>query len=180
MKNFLLGVFFLFVVGLSAASSQTQEDFGFVFKPFSVGSGMEINQNARHIMVPEIVLSLDYEITPIVTIGLKVGMTEWADTEEHETISVMEGVFIGRYYLYPFLFGAGKKKPIPIQIRPYIQTGLGMSYSREIDYTVLDYLGEAAIGGRFHFSGWFADLGVRYGYPFHYGVNLILGHSFLP
>jgi hypothetical protein len=81
----------------------------------------------------------------------------------------MEAVFYERFYVYDFGW-----------IRPFIQTGLGLSIDREEEYKVNDFLGEVAIGARAHWTGWFMEMSVRYGYPFRFAGGLAFGHSFLP
>jgi hypothetical protein len=81
----------------------------------------------------------------------------------------MEGALFGRFYVYDFGW-----------IRPYLQTGVGISMVRELDYEYTDILGEFATGARAHWKGWFMDLMYRYGYPFRMAVGLSIGHSFIP
>jgi hypothetical protein len=140
-----------------------------IHKPFSVGTGMEINQNVRVGVVPALFICIDYEINRILDFGVRGSMTYFNSAPADALISAQEGVFFTRFYVYDFGW-----------IRPYVHTGVGVSSAREQDYVVEDVLGEAACGIRAHWRGWFADLSFRFGYPFRMGAGLLLGHSFLP
>ncbi|MDR1626625.1 MAG: hypothetical protein LBT33_08795 [Spirochaetia bacterium] len=138
-------------------------------KPFSVGAGMELTQNTRSGLVPEVFAGIDYDIDRMLAFGVRGGMTYGSKEPADSQVSVMEGVVFSRLYVYDFRW-----------IRPYAQVGLGASTIREVDYEVTDVLGEGAVGARAHFLGWFADIGVRWGYPFRAGFGIEVGHSFLP
>jgi hypothetical protein len=138
-------------------------------KPFSVGAGMELSQNARSGLVPEVFACIDYDIDRMLAFGVRGGMTYGSKEPADAAVSVMEGVFFSRFYVYDFTW-----------MRPYAQVGLGAATIREVDYEVTDVLGEGAVGLRAHFLGWFADLGFRWGYPFRTAFGIEIGHSFLP
>jgi hypothetical protein len=138
-------------------------------KPFSVGVGTELTQNARKGLVPEVFAAIDYDFDRFLAFGVRGGMTYGADEPKDSLISVMEGVFFSRFYVYDFGW-----------VRPYTQVGFGVSSAREVDFEVLDVLGEGAVGGRAHFLGWFADISFRWGYPFRTAFGIEVGHSFLP
>jgi hypothetical protein len=140
-----------------------------VHKPFSVAAGMEVSQNDRIHFLPELFVASDYELSRYFGLGLRGGMTFGSSEPTDRIVSVMEGVFYGRFYVYDFGW-----------IRPYVQAGIGISLDREQDFEYTDVLGEAAAGVRAHYTGWFLDAGVRYGYPFRAGFGMSLGHSFLP
>ena len=183
MKRFVLtAVFFL----LAASFGFAQSGGGFfsrfwstfktnlfapqeIHKPFSVAGGMEITQNDRDKLLPEVFVLADYELTREFGFGLKAGLTFASRQPIDRLVTVMEGELYGRFYVYDFGW-----------IRPFVQAGLGISVDREEDYTYNDILGEATVGARAHYLGWFAEASFRYGYPFRLAFGLGIGHSFLP
>jgi hypothetical protein len=140
-----------------------------IHKPFSVAGGIEMTQNEREGMLPELFVISDYEITPFFGLGLRGGMTFGSKRPDDRLVSVMEGVVFGRFYVHDFGW-----------IKPYVQTGIGISLDQEMEYEYTDVLGEAALGARAHWKGWFMDAGFRVGYPFRTAFGLSFGHSFLP
>lgn len=138
-------------------------------KPFAVMVGIEISQNDRVNMLPEVYAASDYEFTRYFGIGVRGGITFGSREPDYSLVAVMEGVFYGRFYLYDFNW-----------IRPYLQTGIGISLDREQEYEYTDTLGEFAVGTRAQWKGWFLDLAFRYGYPFRIAYGMSLGRSFLP
>jgi hypothetical protein len=140
-----------------------------VHKPFSVMAGIEYTQNDREQILPEMVVASDYEITPYIGIGIRGGITFGSKEPEDRLVTVMEGVVYGRFYLYDFGF-----------IKPFLQTGLGISLDREQEYEYTDVLGEVATGVRMHWKGWYVENIFRYGYPLRWACGMSLGHSFLP
>jgi hypothetical protein len=140
-----------------------------VHKPFSVAGGMELAQNDRTGMLPEIFVMSDYELSRHFGFGLRGGLTFASNKPSDQMVSVMEGSIYGRFYVYDFGW-----------IRPFVQTGLGVSLNREQDYEVYDVLGEAGAGVRAHWKGWFLEPSFRVGYPFRMAFGMAVGHSFLP
>jgi hypothetical protein len=170
MKYVLMCV--IFTAGLFPVFSQTPAGYlasGEIHKPFSVGAGIEMNQNVRVGVVPALFICIDYEIDRLLDFGVRGSMTYFNSAPADALITAQEGIFFARFYVYDFGW-----------IRPYMHTGLGVSSAREQDYVVEDVLGEAAFGTRAHWRGWFADLSFRFGYPFKVGIGLLFGHSFLP
>jgi hypothetical protein len=140
-----------------------------IHKPFSVAGGIEMTQNEREGLLPELFVISDYELTPSFGLGLRGGMTFGSKRPDDRLVSVMEGVFFGRFYVCDFGW-----------IKPYVQTGVGISIDQEMEYEYMDVLGEFALGVRAHWKGWFMDAGFRGGYPFRTAFGLSFGHSFLP
>jgi hypothetical protein len=140
-----------------------------IHKPFSVAGGVEMTQNDREKLLPELYIMTDYEFSRYLGFGVRGGLTFGSDQPIDKLVTVMEAVFYERFYVYDFGW-----------IRPFVQTGLGLSIDREEEYEVTDFLGEAAIGARAHWTGWFMEMSVRYGYPFRFAGGLAIGHSFLP
>jgi hypothetical protein len=140
-----------------------------IHKPFAVAAGVEATQNDRNKILPELYLLSDYELSREFGFGLRVGLTFASSQPIDRLVTVMEGVIYGRFYVYDFVW-----------IRPFVQVGLGISIDREEEYTYRDKLGEAALGARAHYKGWFAEASFRYGYPFRMAFGLGIGHSFLP
>jgi hypothetical protein len=140
-----------------------------IHKPFSVAAGIEASQNDRLNLLPELFVASDYELSRYFGLGVRGGITFGSGEPTDRIVSVMEGAFYGRFYLYDFGW-----------IRPYVQTGLGISIDREQEYEYTDILGEFAAGIRAHYTGWFLDANARYGYPFRIAFGVSLGHSFLP
>ncbi|MDR1105543.1 MAG: hypothetical protein LBL44_04230 [Treponema sp.] len=140
-----------------------------VHKPFSVAGGIELTQNDRTSMLPEIFVMSDYELSRYFGFGLRGGLTFSSNKPEDQLVSVMEGSLYGRFYVYDFGW-----------IRPFVQTGLGVSVNREQDYEVYDVLGEVSMGARAHWKGWFLEPSFRVGYPFRLAFGMAVGHSFLP
>ncbi|MDR1390430.1 MAG: hypothetical protein LBJ31_10705 [Treponema sp.] len=138
-------------------------------RPFSVGAGLELTQNDREDMLPEIIIYSDYELSRYFGMGVRGGLTFASRQPTDRLVSVMEGVFYQRAYLYDFGW-----------IRPFVHTGIGVSVAREEEYKYTDFLGEAALGLRAHYKGWFAEMIFRYGYPFRFAVGLSVGHSYIP
>ena len=173
----------LFAGGAALAGAQEKDNFflrfwnGFkeglftpqIHKPFAVYGGIELTNNDRIRMVPEIFVASDYELSRYFGFGVRGGLTFGSPEPEDRLVSVMDGAVYGRFYVYNFGW-----------IRPYVQTGIGMSMDREMEYDYTDVLGEFAAGARAHWKGWFMDAGLRYGYPFRMAFGLSLGHSFLP
>jgi hypothetical protein len=140
-----------------------------IHKPFAVSAGMEATKNERVNMLPELFIASDYELTRYFGIGVRGGLTFGSQQPEDSLVTVMEGVIFARCYVYDFGW-----------IRPYVQTGIGISLDREMEYEYTDVLGEFSTGARAHWKGWFMDAAFRYGYPFHLAFGLSVGHSFLP
>jgi hypothetical protein len=140
-----------------------------VHKPFSVMGGVEFTQNDRVKMLPEMYVASDYELSRYFGLGLRGGLTFGSSQPTDRLVTVMEGVLYGRFYVYDFGW-----------IRPFVQTGLGISIDRELEFEYTDVLGEFALGARAHWTGWFLETSFRYGYPFRMAAGLGLGHSFLP
>jgi hypothetical protein len=140
-----------------------------IHKPFSVSGGIELTQNDRKDLLPEFFATADYELSRYFGFGARAGLTFASNQPIDKMVTVMEGVGFARFYLYDFGW-----------IRPYLQTGLGLSIDREQDYEYTDILGEAALGARAHWTGWFLEANFRYGYPFRFAFGLSFGHSFLP
>jgi hypothetical protein len=140
-----------------------------IHKPFSVAGGIELTQNDRTGLLPELFVMSDYELTRYFGVGLRGGLTFGSTQPEDRLVSVMEGVLFGRFYVYDFGW-----------IKPFVQTGLGLSIIREQEYEYTDILGEAALGVRAHWKGWLTEASFRYGYPFRLAFGLSFGHSFLP
>jgi hypothetical protein len=140
-----------------------------IHKPFSVAAGIELAQNDRVHFLPELFVASDYELSRYFSMGIRGGITTDSGEPADRIVSVMEGAFYSRCYVYDFGW-----------IRPYVQAGIGMSIDREQEFEYTDILGEAAAGVRAHYTGWFADANVRYGYPFRVAFGISLGHSFLP
>jgi hypothetical protein len=140
-----------------------------IHKPFSVSGGIEMTQNDRINMLPEVFIAADYELSRYFGFGLRGGFTFGSKEPADSMVSVMEGVLFGRFYVHDFGW-----------IRPFVQTGLGISLERELEYEYTDVLGEVATGARMHWTGWFMETLVRYGYPFRMAFGVSVGHSFLP
>jgi hypothetical protein len=140
-----------------------------IHKPFSVAGGLELTQNERVNFLPEMYVMGDYELSRFFGFGVRGGLTFGSKQPEDRLVSVMEGVIFGRFYLYDFVW-----------IRPFVQTGIGVSIDREQGYEVYDPLGELALGARAHYTGWFLEASLRVGYPFRLSFGLAAGHSFLP
>jgi hypothetical protein len=140
-----------------------------IHKPFSVAGGIEITQNERDRILPEFFIISDYELTPYFGAGIRGGMTFGSQRPDDRLISVMEGVFFGRFYVYDFGW-----------IKPFIQTGVGISMDQEREFDYTDVRGEFALGARAHWKGWFMEAGFRCGYPFRTAFGMSFGHSFLP
>jgi hypothetical protein len=167
------------------SSAMTEEDPGFfkrfwnhftdvlftpqIHKPFSVAGGIEMTRNDRAKFLPELYLMTDYEFSRYLGFGIKGGISFGSNEPADKLVTVMEAVFYERFYVYDFGW-----------IRPFVQTGIGLSIDREQEYEVNDVLGEVAIGARAHWTGWFMEMSVRYGYPFLFAGGLAFGHSFLP
>jgi hypothetical protein len=140
-----------------------------IHKPFSVAGGLEMTQNDRVDFLPEMVVISDYELSPYFGLGVRGGITFGSKEPDHRLVSVMEGVFFGRFYVYDFGW-----------IKPFVQTGLGISLDQELAYKYTDILGEFALGARAHWKGWFMETAFRCGYPFRIAAGVTVGHSFLP
>jgi hypothetical protein len=140
-----------------------------IHKPFSVAAGIEAAQNDRVNLLPQIFIASDYELSRYFGLGVRGGLSFGSSEPTDRIVSVMEGAFYGRFYVYDFGW-----------IRPYVQTGIGISVDREQEFEYTDVLGEFGLGVRAHYTGWFLDTGFRYGYPFRIAFGLSLGHSFLP
>jgi hypothetical protein len=140
-----------------------------IHKPFSVAGGIEITQNDRVNFLPELTVTSDYELTPYFGVGLRGGMTFGSTEPEDRMVSVLEGAIFARCYVYDFGW-----------IKPFVQTGVGISIDQEMEYEYTDILGEFALGARAHWKGWFLDGAFRTGYPFRMAFGMSFGHSFLP
>jgi hypothetical protein len=140
-----------------------------IHKPFSVSGGYELTQNDRSSMLSEMYVMADYELSRNFGLGLRGGLSFGSSAPDHKLVTVMEGVFFMRLYIHDFGW-----------IKPFVQTGLGISIDREQEYEYNDVLGEAALGIRAHYKGWFMETGFRYGYPFRLAFGAGFGHSFLP
>ncbi|MDR2768221.1 MAG: hypothetical protein LBB82_07845 [Treponema sp.] len=138
-------------------------------RPFSVGFGAELTQNDREDLLPEIIIYSDYELSRYFGMGVRGGLTFASRQPFDRLVTVMEGVFYQRVYIYDFGW-----------IRPFVHTGIGISIDSEEEYKMNDVLGEAAIGLRAHYKGWFAEMAFRYGYPFRFAIGLSVGHSYIP
>jgi hypothetical protein len=140
-----------------------------VHKPFSVMGGIEYTGNDRDQMLPEVFVASDYELSRYVGLGVRGGITFGSQRPEDSLVSVMEGLIYSRFYVWDFGF-----------IRPFFQTGIGISLDREQEYEYTDVLGEFATGVRMHWKGWYIENAFRYGYPFRIAFGMSVGHSFLP
>jgi hypothetical protein len=140
-----------------------------IHKPFSVAGGIEMTQNDRVAFLPEIFVISDYELSPYFGIGVRGGLTFGSREPEDRLVSVMDGVVFGRFYVYDFGW-----------IKPFIQTGVGISIDQELEYKYTDISGEFAAGVRAHWKGWFLETAFRCGYPFRLACGMSVGHSFLP
>jgi hypothetical protein len=140
-----------------------------IHKPFSVSGTLELTQNDRLHLLPEISITADYELSRYFGFGLRAGLTFASNQPIDKLVTVMDAAVFGRFYVYDFGW-----------IRPYVETGLGISIDRELEYEYTDVLGEAGAGARAHWKGWFMEANFRYGYPFRFAFGLGVGHSFLP
>jgi hypothetical protein len=140
-----------------------------VHKPFSVGGGIEVTQNERSGVLPEISAVIDFEYSRYVALGVRGGLTVWSRQSTDSLVSSMDALGFARFYPYDFGW-----------IRPFVQAGVGISEIREVEYEVYDPIGEAALGARAHLTGWYLEAIFRYGYPFRFAGGLFFGHSFLP
>jgi hypothetical protein len=140
-----------------------------IHKPFSVMGGIEFTNNDRVAMLPELFVASDYEFSRYFGAGVRGGLTFGSSEPVDRLVSVMEGVFYGRFYVYDFGW-----------IRPFVHAGIGVSVDREQEFEYADVLGEFGTGVRAHWKGWFLEASFRYGYPFRTAGGLSLGHSFLP
>jgi hypothetical protein len=140
-----------------------------IHKPFSVAGGLDLTQNDRVNVLPELYVMGDYELSRFFGFGLRAGLTFGSSQPSDRLVSVMEGVIFGRFYVWDFGW-----------IRPFVHTGLGVSVNREQEYEVYDALGELGFGARAHWTGWFLEGSFRVGYPFRLSFGLAFGHSFLP
>ncbi|MDR2768859.1 MAG: hypothetical protein LBB82_11105 [Treponema sp.] len=166
MKRLLL---FIIVCACTGAFAAAQTGESAIHKPFSVAGGIELTQNDRVSILPELFVMSDYELSRYFGFGIRGGLTFASNKPSDRLVSVMEGVLYGRFYVYDFGW-----------IRPFIQTGVGVSVNREQEYEVYDALGEVNFGARAHLKGWFIESSFRAGYPFRVAFGLAVGHSFLP
>jgi hypothetical protein len=161
-----------------------QDIEGFIEKPFSVSVGASYSNYERHTFIPMLIACVDYDVTPMFAFGAHGGIN-FSFEEENRAISSYEIVAFSRFYVFDCVIKM-------FRIRPYIQTGFGIYSGSEPDaveagnkYGAFDLVGGVYAGARVHltetwFKSWFGDLSVRYGYPYQFGVTLLVGHSFLP
>jgi hypothetical protein len=146
---------------------------------FTIAGGADASLNTRAGVTGGPYLYGQYDITPRIAAGLRLGMDFSSD------INAFNAAALLRLYL-------PKQDPDAV-IETYLQAGVGGSllFMHLVDAannppidenaTALSPLFELGLGTRIHLSGsWFIEAQVRGGYPFIIGAGLMLGTSVPP
>jgi hypothetical protein len=154
MKRVLLLVMVIIAGRIGAQEEELQK--------YSLGLGVEGSMNSTAAMALGGTLGFSRGLTDYVHIGLKAGATY-----DFDQITVIEGVFIARWYLNP-----------RSRVQAFFQADLGASVVLENRETAPTALEALTVGVRLPLGDGYVEPYIRGGYPFMAAVGILKVYTF--